>query len=86
MSFKEFVVSLFKDERGSISIKPLVGFICTLVLCTVLFLRYTPDTTTLNAVLLLAVVGIGADTVDKFSLKTPIKPDQQPKQPEENQN
>jgi len=85
MTFKEFVISLFKDERGSISIKPVAGFICTLVLCTIVFLKYTPDTTALNAVLLLAVVGIGADTVDKFSLKGLSKPDQQPKQPEENQ-
>ena len=79
MNFIQWIQDLFKDERGSTSIKPLVGFICTLVLCTVLFLKYTPDTTALNAVLLLAVVGIGADTVDKFSLKGLSKKDEQPK-------
>jgi hypothetical protein len=81
MTFIQWVQDLFKDERGSTSIKPLVGFICTLVLCTVLCFKFTPDTTALNAVLLLAVVGIGADTVDKFSLKG-LSKSEEPKQPE----
>ena len=74
MSFISFLIDLFKDERGSISIKPVVGLICTLTLCTILFINcYKSDMeladVLVNSVLLLAIVGIGADTVDKFSIK-----------------
>ena len=65
---------LFRDERGSTSIKPVVGLICALTLCIILFINcYKSDLkledVIVNAVLLLAIVGIGADTVDKFSIK-----------------
>ena len=33
MTFKEWIIELFKDEKGSISIKPVVAFIGTLFLC-----------------------------------------------------
>jgi hypothetical protein len=33
MTFKEWIIDLFKDERGSISIKPVIGFVGTLFLC-----------------------------------------------------
>lgn len=78
LSFGSSLRELFKDERGSISIKPVVGLICTLTLCSILFLNcYKSDMqledVLVNSVLLLAIVGIGADTVDKFSLKNGIK-------------
>jgi hypothetical protein len=75
MKFGEFVVDLFKDERGNISIKPVVGFMCSISLCIILFIncynsKLTISDTIINSILLLAIVGIGADSVDKFSLKT----------------
>ena len=32
MTFKQWALDLFKDERGSTSIKPVVGFMCALFL------------------------------------------------------
>jgi hypothetical protein len=74
LSFISWLQDLFRDERGSTSIKPVVGLICALTLCIILFINcYKSDLkledVIVNAVLLLAIVGIGADTVDKFSLK-----------------
>jgi hypothetical protein len=74
MGFISWLQDLFRDERGSTSIKPVVGLICALTLCVILFINcYKSDLkledVIVNAVLLLAIVGIGADTVDKFSIK-----------------
>ena len=77
MSFKEWVVELFKDERGSISIKPVVALIGTLILCSVMVLNAvstkppTLSSDLINAVMIITSVGMGADTFDKFSKKTP---------------
>ena len=75
MTFKEFVVSLFKDERGAISVKPVIGMIGALTLCIFLVLTsyIKVDTKLLdniiNAVMLITIVGMGGDTIDKFSYR-----------------
>ena len=75
MTFKDWVVDLFKDERGSTSIKPVVGFMGGLFLCITLTANsfshgdIKPSDALVNAVLVMTCVGIGADSIDKFTHK-----------------
>ena len=75
MNFKEWVIELFKDERGSISIKPVVAFVGTLFLCGTMFANsfshgdIKPSVELVNAVMVITAIGMGADTIDKFSSK-----------------
>jgi Flp pilus assembly pilin Flp len=75
MNFKEWVIELFKDERGATSIKPVIAFIGALFLCgTMLANSFTeehfkPAPELVNAVMIITAVGMGADTIDKFTAK-----------------
>jgi len=75
MTFPEFLISLFKDERGSISIKPVVAFVGALFLCcTMLANSYSakdiaPSDKLVDAVVIITAIGMGADSLDKFSPK-----------------
>ena len=75
MNFKHWVLYLFKDERGSTSIKPVVAFIGALFLCVTMTLNsyshadFAPSPELVNAVLVITAIGMGADTLDKFSHK-----------------
>jgi len=75
MKFKEWVIELFKDERGSISVKPVIAFIGALFLCITMILNsfshadFAPSAELVNAVMLITGIGMGADTLDKFSHK-----------------
>jgi len=75
MSFKQWIIDLFKDERGSTSIKPVIAFMGALFLCvTTLLNSYThgdvkPSDGLVNAVMIITIVGMGADSLDKFSIK-----------------
>ena len=75
MKFKEWVIELFKDERGSISIKPVVAFVGAMFLCITMMLNsfshadFAPSPELVNAVMIITGIGMGADTVDKFSSK-----------------
>ena len=75
MKFKEWVIELFKDERGSISVKPVIAFIGALFLCITMILNsfshadFAPSPELVNAVMLITGIGMGADTLDKFSHK-----------------
>jgi hypothetical protein len=85
MTFKQWVIELFKDERGSTSIKPLVAFLGTLFLCGTLIANsfshgdVKPSDALVDAVMIITAIGMGADSLDKFSKK---KSESQP-QPEE---
>lgn len=74
---KKFILDLFKDERGVTSIKPVVSLIGALFLCiTTLLNSYShgdikPSDSLVNAVMIITCVGLGADSVDKFSTKKP---------------
>ena len=76
MTFKKWIVDLFKDERDSISIKPVVAFIGTLFLCGTMTANsfseehFKPAAELVNAVMVITAIGLGADSVDKFSKKT----------------
>jgi hypothetical protein len=75
MTFKEWIIDLFKDEKGTISIKPVVAFVGTLFLCGAMLAssfvgeNFKPAPELINAVMLITVIGMGADSLDKFSPK-----------------
>jgi hypothetical protein len=77
MNFKQWLLDLFKDERGSTSIKPVVALIGTLFLCVTMTLnsytheQFKPAPELVNAVLIITAIGMGADTLDKFTTKKP---------------
>jgi hypothetical protein len=73
MNFKEWLVEIFKDERGSISVKPVIAMIGALFLCVTMMLNsfshadFAPSPELVNAVMIITGIGMGADTLDKFS-------------------
>ena len=75
MTFKNWIVDLFKDERGSTSVKPLIAFMGSLFLCVTMTINsfshsdFAPSDNLVNAVLVITAIGMGADTLDKFSHK-----------------
>ena len=75
MNFKQWIVDLFKDERGSTSIKPVIAFVGSLFLCGTMLANsfshadFVPSPELVNAVMLITAIGMGADTLDKFSHK-----------------
>ena len=80
MNFKQWITDLFKDERGSTSIKPLVAFIGTLFLCSTMIINsfseehFKPADSLVDAVMIITAIGLGADSLDKFSKKKPEEP------------
>lgn len=75
MNFKSWVQDLFKDERGSTSIKPVIALMGSLFLCVTMLLnsytheQFKPAAELVNAVVIITAIGMGADTLDKFSFK-----------------
>jgi ATP/ADP translocase len=75
MNFKEWIIDLFKDERGATSIKPVVAFVGTLFLCGTMLANsfseehFKPAAELVNAVMVITAIGMGADSLDKFSPK-----------------
>ena len=75
MTFKEWVIDLFKDERGAISVKPVIAFVGSLFLCGTMLANsfseehFKPAAELVNAVMVITAIGMGADTVDKFTAK-----------------
>ena len=80
MTFKEWVIDIFKDERGAISVKPVIAFVGSLFLCgTMLANSFTEDhfkpaAELVNAVMVITAIGMGADTLDKFTSKKVEEP------------
>jgi len=90
---KGWITELFEDERGHTSIKPVVAcmgsiFLCVTMVVTSFFPKeYMPMPELVNAVMVITLVGLGSDTVDKFSHKGLLVPDpniQDPNQPDPN--
>lgn len=75
MTFKQWLIDLFKDERGSTSIKPVIAFVGTLFLCGTMLANsfshedFKPAAELVNAVMVITAIGMGADTIDKFTAK-----------------
>jgi len=75
MTFKEWVIDIFKDERGTISVKPVIAFVGTLFLCGTMLANsfskdeFKPSDKLVEAVMVVTAIGMGADTLDKFTKK-----------------
>jgi hypothetical protein len=75
MTFKEWIIDLFKDERGAISVKPVIAFVGALFLCGTMLANsfseehFKPAAELVNAVMIITAIGMGADTIDKFTKK-----------------
>jgi hypothetical protein len=75
MNFRDWVVDLFKDERGSTSVKPLIAFLGSIVLFVTTFVNsfshadFAPSEGLVNACMIVVLAGMGGDTLDKFSHK-----------------
>ena len=75
MKFVNFVGSLFKDEKGVVSMKRLCGLVCTLTLCATLYVNsfteshFAPSTPLVDAVALLAFGCLGLTSVEKIMKK-----------------
>jgi hypothetical protein len=73
MNFKQWIIDLFKDERGSTSIKPVIAFVGALFLCGTMCANsfshadFSPSPDLVNAVMVITTIGMGADTIDKFT-------------------
>jgi len=65
----------FSKTKGSISVKPVIAFMGALFLCITMILNsfshsdFAPSPELVNAVMIITGIGMGADTVDKFSHK-----------------
>ena len=75
MTFKLWILELFKDERGSTSIKPVISLIGCLFLCLTMLVdsfnieHFKPGNNLVNAVMIITAIGMAADTLDKFTLR-----------------
>ena len=73
MNFKQWVIDLFKDERGSTSVKPVIALLGSLFLSATMTINsfsyadFAPADNLVDAVLIITAIGMGADTLDKFS-------------------
>ncbi len=75
--FRNWIAELFKDERGAVSIKPVIAvagaFFLIAGMITSLFVPLDPADSLVNGVVAITCIGMGADTVDKFSFKSTRK-------------
>jgi len=75
VTFKEWIIDLFKDERGQASIKPVIALIGTIFLCVTMTINslsqkdFNPNAELVYAVMAITIAGMGSDTLDKFSFK-----------------
>jgi hypothetical protein len=77
LTFWVWIGELFEDERGHVSIKPVIALMGALFLCATMMIaavwhqEFKPPDTLVNAIMVITVIGMGGDTLDKFSLKKP---------------
>lgn len=75
MKFVSFIGGLFKDEKGSVSMKRLCGLVCTLTLCATLYVNsfteshFAPSTPLVDAVALLAFGCLSLTSAEKIMKK-----------------
>ena len=91
LTFWGWIGELFEDERGRVSIKPVIAFMGATFLCATMLIgavwqkEFKPADYIVNAVMIITVMGMGGDTVDKFSLKKPDPSQIDPNQIDPNQ-
>lgn len=80
MSFRTWIIELLQDERGSTSIKPVVALMGSIFLCATMLLNsfssleFQPSPELINAVMIITAIGMGADSLDKFTHKKKDEP------------
>ena len=63
MNFKQWVIDLFKDERGSTSVKPVIAFVGAMFLCVTMMINsfshadFAPSPELVNAVMIITGIG-----------------------------
>lgn len=73
--FLKFLGDLFRDENGLFSMKRLCGLLCTIALCTSLFVNafteahFAPSVPLVDAVALLAFGTLGLTSIEKVMKK-----------------
>jgi len=89
VTFKEWIIDLFKDERGQASIKPVIALIGTIFLCVTMTINslsqkdFNPNAELVYAVMAITIAGMGSDTLDKFSFKRKDNSNQSQQQSEQ---
>lgn len=75
MKLSEFLIDIFKDERGSISIKPILAFLGScflffaLIRCVIKGCNDPFPNELINSISFIIITCLSADTADKFSFK-----------------
>ena len=86
LSFKNWLIQLTKDERGTVSVKPVIAILGALFLAITMVLNsFTPKEVEpadnlVEAVMIITVIGMGADSLDKFSMKGSKAPKEEAKE------
>ena len=75
VTLKSWIIELLQDERGGTSIKPVIALVGALTLCIMMVINavlktaFNPSTALVDAVMIITSIGMGADSLDKFSFK-----------------
>lgn len=75
MKLKKVILEMLEDERGQISIKPVIAFVLSLTLGVTLVINTThpkefqPAEAMIWGVVSVIIAAIAGDTTDKFSFK-----------------
>ena len=86
MTFKQFIIGIFTDEKGIPSSKRFIGIIAGLSLCITMFINcfteFKPSDSLINAVGLLSFGALGLASVDRAFKKAESKaiPDDTPEE------
>ena len=73
--FKQWVTQLLQDERGAASVKPVIAILGALFLSITMTVNsfshsdFAPADNLVDAVMIITCLGMGADSLDKLSLK-----------------
>ena len=73
--FVNWVHNLTKDERGSVSVKPVIAIMGAVFLCIIMTINciidpaIKPADVLVDAVVIITAIGMGADSFDKFSFR-----------------
>lgn len=85
-SFKNWLVQLTKDERGSVSVKPVIAILgafflaLTMVINSFTDKEVEPADNLVDAIVIITAIGMGADSLDKFSMKGSKTPKEETKE------
>jgi hypothetical protein len=75
MKFRKVILEMLEDERGQISIKPVIAFVLSLTLGVTLVINtmhpkeFQPAEALIWGVVSIVIAAIAGDTTDKFSFK-----------------